>query len=192
MNTADYIRQLENRVRQIQTSVETWRTTLSLEQLRQTPSQGGWCALQCLDHLNKYAEMYLPALENAVKKTSGLTPPAKVLHGWLGKKFTQMLSPTPSKPMKTVSQLEASKEPLGIEVLDQFVVLQARILTMLAASKQSDINRRRIPFALFKPVKLRTSDVLNFLIGHEERHLAQAQRAISSFRNGVAIPVLMV
>lgn len=179
MNSTTYIEHLENRVQKVKEAVAAWRNASSLEILQKRTPQNGWSALQCLDHLNKYADQYMQGLEQAAKETTTKTPPREVLHGWLGKKFTKMLSPTVTKPMKTASNLEASSSELGMDVVDQFLALQDRILAVLAASKLSDINQRRIPFAFFKPLKLRTSDVMDFMIGHEERHLLQAQAAIA-------------
>ncbi|RYD52981.1 MAG: DinB family protein [Sphingobacteriales bacterium] len=149
------------------------------DRLQHRPDTGGWNALECLEHLNRYAAFYLPELTRAIEKA----PAAKhstYRSGWLGNWFANLIRAEKAKPGKM--KAPASKNPAGVpldrsEVLDTFWTDLTQIQRLLAAATSKDWNAVRVPISLSPWIRLNLGDVLRFYIHHLNRHRQQAIRA---------------
>jgi len=61
-------------------------------------------------------------------------------------------------------------------VVAEFIQQQEALLSYLKQAQHTDLNAVKIPISIFKWLKLKLGDVLQFLIAHNERHLVQAKR----------------
>ncbi len=164
------------------------KTEIRLSQLRalpqatlqQHPANGGWSALECLEHLNRYAAYYMPAIEKAIKAAPRKS--SSVYHsGWLGEYFANLMRAEKAKPGKMSSPKD--KNPSGTTlnaatVLKDFTQNLSRIRTLLNDALQADWGGIRIPTSLSPLVRLKLGDTLRFYVFHIDRHMAQATRAV--------------
>lgn len=59
MRKQDLRNELREVLKNVRETVEIWET-LPLEQLTRKPNPYSWSALECLDHLNQYADFICP------------------------------------------------------------------------------------------------------------------------------------
>ena len=149
------------------------------------PAGNSWSANECLQHLNSYGLYYLPAIENAIA-AAGKQPASSPTFrtGWLGNYFTRLMTAGPDN--KPVKKMQSPKEhqPKTIidsyEVISTFIDQQEKLLQLLEAAKQQDLNAIRIPVSISKFIRLKMGDTFSFLVMHNNRHVLQAQRALGS------------
>lgn len=147
--------------------------------LQQHPANGGWSALECLEHLNRYALYYVPAIGKAIHAAPRKSSP--IYHsGWLGEYFANLLRAEKAKPGKMASPKD--KNPTGATlsaatVMQNFTQNLSRIRTLLSDSLEADWGGIRIPTSLSPLVRLKLGDTLRFYVFHTDRHMVQAMRA---------------
>lgn len=153
---------------------------LSTTQLNARPGEKRWSTLECLEHLNRYAEHYLPLLE---QRSASATPRKKEVYktGLLGKPFA--LSMHPARRAKTMSS-PGSMNPLGSQltasVVDGFIDYQKRYQEVIKSLKSKSLRGSRIPVSIVPIVKLHLGDMLHTLVWHNARHCLQAEEALGS------------
>lgn len=169
----------------LQKAIADWQM-LAPELLASTPAAGKWSAAQCLEHLNIYGRFYLPAIETAIvrARAKGPTPAAQFNPGWLGGRFTKMMLPGPDGLVK--SRMNSPKnaiptaQPDPRAMLAEFIEQRERIIVLLAAAADVNLNTIRVPISLTPLVKLKLGDVFLFVTAHDFRHVLQAERAIAA------------
>lgn len=152
----------------------------SENQLNKRSSANSWSALECLEHLNLYGAFYIPELN---KRMAGSSLPTfnTFKSGYWGNKFS--LDMLPEEGMKTMRTFE-SKNPIHStldkdKVIDTFIEQQKQFLDLLKVAE--DKNLTKIKTSLTIPIlKFRLGDTFRFVIYHNERHIVQAQKAIST------------
>jgi uncharacterized damage-inducible protein DinB len=164
--------------------VQTWQMIPST-QFNAQPTPGSWSAAQCLHHLNSYGEYYLPLLKRAIQKAKSKGDRAKTFTpGWLGNYFTKLMLPSPSgipaKKMKAPKNHVPPTELASHEVVAAFIDQQERLLKLLEIAVGLNLNHREIPISISPLIRLKTGDTFRFLIAHNLRHTAQADRALQA------------
>lgn len=189
MQAPAFLQQLQTAVRQLQATVETELAPLPDAVLNAKPRPEAWSALECLEHLNRYARYYLPVLTRAL---AGAAPAAatEVRYSWLGRKSLDLVRPDNGQQHRTVKHMNPTGSQLGRAVLKEFLEHQTALLALLAAARTTDLNRRAVPVEFFRLLKLRVGETLEFVVLHEQRHLEQARRASQLAQ--AAAPVLVV
>lgn len=190
MQVPAFLQQLQTAVRQLQATVETELAPLPDAALNRKPRPDAWSAFECLEHLNRYARYYLPALTKALHGAAPVASAAEVRYSWLGRKSLDLVRPDNGKQHQTVKHMNPTGSQLGRPVLTEFLQHQAELLALLAAARTADLNRRAVPVEFFRLLKLRVGETLEFVVLHEQRHVAQAQRAAQLAQT--AAPVLIV
>lgn len=169
----------------IELAISQWQMIPHTSFARQ-PAVGKWSANECLQHLNSYGRYYLPAIEKAIEKAKeNAEAPASTFHtGWLGHYFTEMMLPNASgKPAKKMKAPKSSQPTSILEshaVISEFIDQQEKLLQLLEAAADVNLNTIRIPISISKLIKLKLGDTFNFLIAHQNRHVLQAQRALNA------------
>lgn len=155
---------------------------LSNEALLKPAENGGWSIAQCLEHLNSYSQYYLPqikkGLENASKTENNFFESS-----WLGAYFTKMMRSSSTKKYKAFKNHIPDENLDSAVVLAEFIEYQETLLNCLKQAQNIDLERIKIPISLTKWVKLSLGDVFQFMIAHDERHIQQAKRNLSTFQN---------
>lgn len=164
----EHTRKILNQVEYLKledTKILTWR-----------PSPSAWNILECLEHLNLYGEYYLPLMERGIKHS--VTKPTKtVKSSFLGRYFSKsMLPKVKLNKMKTFKDKNPIHKHLNKEVIDKFIHQQTQLLELLNASRNSDLNKIKIPISIAKFIRLSLADTFQFVINHNLRHMEQIKR----------------
>lgn len=164
-------------------AIQEWQM-MSPEKFAEQPGPGAWSAMQCLAHLNSYGDYYLPEIEKAIRasqrKPSLSIPNFKP--GLLGNYFTSMMTPgengLPVKKMKAFKGHIPAESGNSDEVIAIFIEQQEKLLALIEAAKEIDLNKAKIPISIAKYIKLKLGDVFMFIVAHNYRHVLQAERAL--------------
>ena len=152
--------------------------------LRSKPSETSWSALECLDHLNRYGDFYLPIFQEAIEKASK-SKKIDFKPGWLGKKLALDMLPQNGKlksTMNTFKSKNPSLDGVNPEALAIFINQQEQFLELIEKAAQIDLGSKRVKTTI--PVlKLKLGDALRFVVFHEVRHFEQAKRAMTKYKS---------
>ena len=168
----------------LQKAISEWQI-LPTALLSCSPAPDAWSAAQCLEHLNFYGRHYLPAIENAIQqgKTRGSKPAACFRSGWLGAYFTQLMQPqqdgTLKSKMTSPNNAVPSTQPDPHKMLAEFIDQQEKMLYLLRSAAAVNLNQVRVPTSLSPWIRLKLGDTFGFVIAHNQRHILQAERALS-------------
>jgi len=145
--------------------------------LLKSASNGGWSIAQCLEHLNRYGNYYLPEIQKELKKNKSNTRQPWFKSSWLGYQFTKMLDPaTGKKKIKTFKNYNPQPELNAPAVVAEFIKQQEALLLLLREAQHTDLNNIRIPVSIARFIRLKLGDVFQFLVAHNDRHVLQAKR----------------
>lgn len=180
-NTRAVVGELQSYIQQARNSI-VQLTQFPEKQLQQRPLNGGWNALECLEHLNRYAAYYVPTLEKTLTHAVGKAGET-YNSGWLGEYFAKTMRAENAKPGKMKSP--KAQNPAGAslnpsEVLRTFEKNLERTEAILKQSLSASWNRTRIPTSLSPLLRLNLGDTLRFYVYHVDRHMQQALRAAQS------------
>jgi len=153
---------------------------LSDADLNRRPGPEQWNALECLDHLNRYGDYYLPEIERVAKAAPRVAEDAAFHTGWLGNKFALSMRPGGAgTSMKTFKKMNPLGDALKREVLREFIRQQEEMLRLLALCRTVNLSKAKTGTTLTRYLRLRLGDTLRVVIYHNQRHLEQAQRAVA-------------
>ncbi len=162
--------------RQALADAEVLVVPLAAAQFNWKPAPDRWSVAECLDHLLRVGESYLPVLADAVAKAERTAPPP-FRYGFAGRLFIRSMSPNsalklPTAPamMPTASSFE--KE----ETLAAFRTLNERFVAICEDAEGRDLTRARVSSPFLKLLRFQVGALLEALAVHELRHLAQARR----------------
>lgn len=160
---------------------EDYKAILRLSQLtdailNRKPSATGWSALECLEHLNLYADYYLPkttdALQN-IPKANDLVFKSGLIGNYL---VGTVKIKEGSKKMKTFAAMNPDGKMPGSNVITKFMDNQMQLRELLQKAETANINKGRVSVTFSKLVRLKTGDILRFMVYHNQRHIQQALR----------------
>jgi len=143
----------------------------SEEQLQFRPKTGKWTLLENIEHLNRYAEFYIPAIEKAIKNSKPAS--AKVFKsGWLGNKFAVSMLPGESMTtMDTFKSKNPLEEKLDRKVINVFMSYLSRLQNALSACEKISLSKyTKITIPM---LQIKLGDTLRVVIYHHERHMVQ-------------------
>lgn len=179
VNKAILLDRLELRVEQHLNEAVTKLQNLDSATLLRPAANGGWSIAQCLQHLNTYGDYYLPLLREGLNKQRQSSV-SFFKSSWLGDYFTRMMEPaTGSKKMKAAKGHIPENITDAHAVVAKFIHQQEVLLKCIRDARNKDLNTVKIPVSIFRWLKLKCGDVLQFLIAHNERHLLQAARNLA-------------
>jgi hypothetical protein len=163
---------------------------MSAAQLHRSGRNESWSAIQHLHHLNFYATFYTEAIEDSLASAR----PAKVStykSGWLGNYFTNIIGPAAEQqPLQMKMKSPANAIPPTSEVLkteaviEEFLVLQKRLLYLLQRARAVDLGKNRVPTSLSTWLRLKLGDTFRFVVAHQERHFQHIQRDFAGEKSG--------
>lgn len=150
------------------------------EVLSRKPSPDAWSILECLEHLNRYSNFYLPEIKKA------LTFPSRTntfKSGPIGNFLVNAVIPKEnSRKMTTFSAMNPDGAPLSSQVLIDFLLNQRQLLSYIQKAKMANLNKAIVPVTFTRLVKLRLGDTLRFMAYHNQRHILQALRNLESLK----------
>lgn len=172
-----FLNDLEQQVeRHLQIAIGDFQNRSDNDLLRPA-SNGGWSIAQCLEHLNRYGQYYLPAIKKALSRNKPGSSDSQFKSGWFGNYFTRMMNPeTGKRKIKAFKNYRPPQELDAYAVVATFIEQQEILLKYLELARQSDLNKIRIPISISRWIQLKLGDVFGFVVAHNERHVIQAKR----------------
>jgi hypothetical protein len=135
-----------------------------------------WNILECLEHLNRYGQFYLPEIKKAIEKSNS-GPEANFKSGWLGNYFAESMKPKEKlNRMNTFKDKNPLNEPLKSDVIDEFLRQQAELLGLLKQAEKVSLNKINVGTTLSRFITVKLGDTFRFIINHNLRHLQQIER----------------
>ena len=176
-STAELIADLTARTKQVLRDAQEFKTH-SLEELNTRESPESWSALECIEHLNRYGEFYIPEIELKIME-SGYAPQKVFKSVRLGDFFAESMLPKESmKKIKTFKDKNPLGSRLDKNVLTTFLDQQHRLLELLEEAHEVSLIKTRVPTSISRWLTLKLGDAFRVLIYHNQRHIKQAKNAI--------------
>lgn len=149
--------------------------------------EGSWSALECVEHLNRYGEFYLPEITQRMESGS-IKNPAVFKTGLLGNYFAKSMLP---KEQLNKMNTFKSMNPLGSN-LDKTAVIKFKsqleeMLQLLETAKGVDLTRTKTGISISSWIKLRLGDTFRVVIYHNERHMVQVQKVLEGMEHHTSI-----
>ena len=155
-------------------------SSLTDEQLQSKPGPEAWNTLECIEHLNRYGRFYLPEIRRRLQNSSA-KPTKTFRSGLLGNYFAESMLPKPGfKTMNTFKVMNPLNADLDRSALQDFSNQLEEMLELLEMARRKNLNRIRTSISISKLIKLKLGDTFRVVIYHNERHLQQAKKLISS------------
>ena len=151
---------------------------LSKEELNFKINEDKWSILECLEHLNRYGDFYLPEIENSIQNSKKPIED-EFKSGFLGNYFAKSMLPKekPNK-MKTFKSMNPIGSDLDKSTLDKFINQQETLIKLLEQAKTVNLTKNKTKISISKWIKLRLGDTFRVVIYHNLRHLIQAEKAM--------------
>lgn len=181
MNKLTTSTELQQRLQCVLDTVEREFRSLTVDQLRTKPPNGGWSIVECLQHLNLAERFYIRQLQHKVDKL-GLVqhnPDDQVIEsGLVGRLLIRIVDPKSKTkfPAPGVVRPRAAVDLDPADVMVQFVELQTLFRSLLDKAVYLDWNRDTTSTLFGSWLKIRVGDMVLMLVAHTERHMAQAMR----------------
>ena len=142
-------------------------------------AEGKWSMLQCIKHISLATGVYVKNVEGKLSSNSNQEDSGKFKGSWKGRLFAKMNAPKPNgdipNKLKTFKFMEPSQELNREEVIDEFITVHQKFITLIKQSASIDLDKSRVQTAL-PVVKLRLGDAYLFLLAHTKRHVVQLKR----------------
>ncbi|MCK0146242.1 DinB family protein [Arenibacter sp. F26102] len=173
----DLLQDLLERSQEHQTKAEHFKN-LPLETLNWKASPESWSILECLEHLNRYGDFYIPEIEKQLI-ASRHRPSEKFKSGWLGNYFANTMLPKEKlNRMKTFKAMDPIGSTLDKGVLTKFITQQQALINLIELASQVDLTKTKTGISISKWIKLRLGDTFRVVIYHNQRHMVQAGRVL--------------
>jgi len=149
---------------------------LTEEQLNWQPQPGSWSVGQCLEHLCLTNEAYLTWISVALKEKPD-SPVEQITPGWFGRWFIRnFVEPSPgSKRVSAPAKIRPAAR-LDLAVVSRFLSSNKSCRELIVRACGKDINRIRFRNPFVPGVRFTVGTGLEIIVGHERRHLLQAER----------------
>jgi hypothetical protein len=153
---------------------------LTEEQLNWQAAPGSWSVGQCLEHLCITNETYLTPISLAIKERSN-SPVEQITPGWFGRWFLQsFIEPSPAtKRAPAPAKIRPTGHVDG-SVLKRFLEGNESYRELIVRARTKDVNRIRFWNPFIPGIRFTVGTGLQIIVGHERRHLLQAERVLHS------------
>jgi len=153
----------------------------TIEILNYRKVTSSWTILECIEHLNRYGDFYIPEIQSRIKKSEYKFRETSYKSNWFGNYFTKSVSYKEKlNKMKTFKSMNPILSDLNIHVLQKFIDQQYQIIDLLKESKQISLSKTKTAISISPLIKLKLGDTFRVLIYHNQRHLIQAKETLLS------------
>ncbi len=158
-------------------------TTYSIKQLNWKENPKSWSVLECIEHLNRYSDFYLPEIFQRIQDSKSI--PAELFKSnWFGRYFSKSVSYKEKlNKMNTFKSMNPLNSELNISTIEKFITQQHELLKLIDKAKAVNLDKIRTAISISKLIKLKLGDTLRVLIYHNERHIKQAESVLKTNKN---------
>jgi len=181
MQSEQLIQTLIEQTRQVLNEVEKLKAQ-DFPALTWRSNPTSWNILECLEHLNRYGNFYLPEIERQINR-SGTQSDREFKSGFLGAYFAKSMLPKEKlNKMKTFKDKNPLNANLGVDVIDRFISQQSQLLDLLDKSRHVSLNSVKTSISISKWIKIKLGDTFQFYVNHILRHLKQVERILFEYK----------
>ncbi|MCC3214597.1 DinB family protein [Chryseobacterium sp. X308] len=178
ISTSELLDELKNRTKQHLQFAEM----LSLKtehDLNFRTSSDSWSTLECLEHLNRYGNFYIPEINRTIS-SAGKPSQLYFKPGILGNYFAKSMLPKEKlNTMKTLKAMNPIHSNLDKGVVNTFIKQQKKMLELLEEAQYIDLEKTKTNISISKLIKLKLGDTFRFVIYHNQRHVEQIKRILT-------------
>ncbi|TXI99425.1 MAG: DinB family protein [Chryseobacterium cucumeris] len=178
ISTSEFLNELRNRTAEHLQFAEM----LSLKtehDLNFRTSTESWSTLECLEHLNRYGDFYIPEISRTIS-SAGKPSQLYFKPGILGNYFAKSMLPKEKlNTMKTLKAMNPIHSNLDKRVVDTFIKQQKKMLELLEEAQFIDLEKTKTSISISKLIKLKLGDTFRFVIYHNARHVEQIKRILT-------------
>lgn len=150
---------------------------LTQDQLTWKPSPGAWSVGQCLQHLVRMNEVYLPPIAAALEgRRRGRTE--QILPGPFSRWFIRNYI-APSERRARAPRPADPGPDVDPDVLRRFVESNDRARDLVRVAAEYDVNSIRFRNPFVPLIRFTAGTGLEIVSRHEDRHLLQAERVVA-------------
>ncbi len=155
----------------------------SIDSLNWKQNSESWSVLECIEHLNRYGDFYIPEINDKISKAKH-NRSETFNSNWLGSYFSKSVAYNDQlKKMKTFASMNPLNSDLDMQTLEKFIKQQHQIMALLERSKTVNLDKTKTAISITKLVKLRLGDTFRVLIHHNDRHIKQAEKTWKAAKN---------
>jgi len=155
---------------------------LSIDLLNQKPTPESWSILECLEHLNRYGDFYIPEIKLRLQAAPKTDDALVFKSGLLGNYFAvSMLPKEQLNKMNTFKSMNPAGSELDEQVIEEFISQQKQLLDLLDKSRKVDLRKTKTAISISKWIKLRLGDTFRVLVYHNQRHMVQVEKVQATF-----------
>jgi hypothetical protein len=153
---------------------------LTEEQLNWQPAPSSWSVGQCLEHLCITNEAYLLPISAAVNGRPD-SPVEQITPGWFGRWFIRsFIEPSPVTKRAPASAKIRPTAHVGASVLERFLAGNESCGELMVRARAKNVNWIRFWNPFIPGIRFTVGTGLQIIVGHERRHLLQAERVLHS------------
>ncbi len=150
---------------------------------RKRPGRGGWSVAQCVMHLNKTTEGFLPRLDAAIhegrrKNLTGSGPFRRDFTGWL---LCTLVEPPYRIKVRTPAAFNPQQvDSIGI-VMKTWELLQDELCRRIAAADGLALDKLKVFSPFVGSMKYNLLSALMVIPAHQRRHMWQVEQILKTF-----------
>jgi len=189
-----YLKSLQSKVQLLAHETKNNFVTQPEELLNWKERPDAWSVLECFEHLNRYSEYYLPAIQKAIESGDfDLTNEHReVTYSWIGRLSIKMMSPENIKKQKTFKRMNPVFGASSRNVLGRFIRHQETLDKLIESAFEISVAKTTVPVEFFKLLKMNIGEAFEFIIVHEQRHLIQAINTLAKAKSHFHEPALKI
>jgi hypothetical protein len=179
---AEQLDRIVAELRSAQARLHRLTQALPEEAWRRRPAPGRWSVAECVEHLNRTAEAFIPLLHAALELGRRVPAPAprrlrRDPLGWLLSAI--MAAPSVLARTRTTLPFDPSSSPMAepAELLRRFDERQQELIACVEAGAGLPLDRLRVHSPFDPRIRYSLYSALVLLPRHQARHIAQAERA---------------
>ncbi|GAB5538578.1 MAG: DinB family protein [Salibacteraceae bacterium] len=162
--------------------------SLSDDKLNYKPGTEQWSILECIEHLNRYGDFYIPEFKKRIASAAP-SQNGRFKSSWLGEHFAQSVADKPKlNKMNTFKSMNPIGSDITKEHLKKFQEQQGELLNILENCEKIDLIKTKSAISISNWLKIRIGDALRVVIYHNERHLSQAERVLAVTQDSASAP----
>ena len=144
--------------------------------------------LECIEHLNRYGDFYLPEIGNRMKQGKKENDSSVFKSGFLGNYFAKSMLPKEKlNKMNTFKSMNPLGSQLDKMTLTKFIDQQKTMLDLLNQARTINLTKMKTSISISNFIKLRLGDTFRVVIYHNQRHMVQAKNVLKIMRREATI-----
>lgn len=152
------------------------------DRLTRRPDEGSWSAVECIDHLNEIARLYLPEFAETIERArldGMLARSGMAKRTLIGRIVVWTQEPPVRIRMKTFGPIQPARDLDPDAVIEDFETLHEELIVRINEAADLDWKRIRMKSLLDSRLTLCLGDWFHFIAAHARRHLWQAEQALA-------------